>query len=53
MRVIEEDALPYRPQRHQVRHIPVQQNERVVGIVSKRDVHHLFDRLLPAIDSSD
>ncbi len=37
---------------HQVRHIPVQQDRRVVGIVSERDVHHLLNRLLPAVDKT-
>ncbi len=37
---------------HQVRHIPVQQDGRVVGIVSERDVRHLLDRLLPTVDKT-
>jgi acetoin utilization protein AcuB len=34
---------------HHVSHIPVQQDGRVVGIVSERDLHHLIDRFLPKI----
>ena len=35
---------------HQIHHIPVQQNGRVVGIVSERDLYHLGDRFLPIKD---
>lgn len=37
---------------HHVRHIPVQQDGRVVGIVSQRDLHHLIDRFLPKTDKA-
>ena len=32
---------------HKIRHIPVQQNGEVVGIVSERDLHHIAIRSLP------
>ena len=35
---------------HQIHHVPVQQEGRVVGIVSERDLYHLGDRLLPIED---
>jgi acetoin utilization protein AcuB len=35
---------------HHIHHIPVQQNGRVVGIVSERDLYHLGDRFLPITD---
>ena len=35
---------------HHIHHIPVQQNGRVVGIVSERDLYHLGDRFLPIKD---
>ena len=35
---------------HQIRHVPVQQDGRVVGIVSKRDLHHLLSRFVPETD---
>jgi acetoin utilization protein AcuB len=35
---------------HHIHHIPVQQNGRVVGIVSERDLYHLGDRFLPIAD---
>jgi len=31
---------------HQIRHIPVQQDGRVVGIISERDIYRLLDRFL-------
>jgi acetoin utilization protein AcuB len=37
---------------HQIRHIPVQQDGRVVGIVSERDMYRLLDRFLPNIDKA-
>ncbi len=37
---------------HQIRHIPVQQDGRVVGIVSQRDLNHVVDRLLPNSDKA-
>ena len=35
---------------HHIHHVPVQQNGRVVGIVSERDLYHLGDRFLPITD---
>jgi len=35
---------------HQIRHVPVQQDGRVVGIVSKRDLYHLLSRFVPKTD---
>ena len=35
---------------HHIRHIPVQQEGRVVGIVSQRDLYRLVDRFLPKTD---
>ena len=32
---------------HHIRHIPVQQDGRVVGIVSQSDLYHLLDRFVP------
>ena len=32
---------------HGIRHVPVQQNGEVVGIVSERDLHHSAIRFLP------
>jgi acetoin utilization protein AcuB len=32
---------------HHIRHIPVQQDSRVVGVVSKRDMYYLLGRFLP------
>jgi acetoin utilization protein AcuB len=32
---------------HEIRHLPVQQNGRVVGIVSERDLHHRVNREAP------
>ncbi|HVH90047.1 MAG TPA: CBS domain-containing protein, partial [Candidatus Acidoferrum sp.] len=37
---------------HQIHHVPVQQNGRVVGIVSERDLYHLGDRFLPIADKA-
>jgi acetoin utilization protein AcuB len=37
---------------HHIRHVPVQQDGRVVGIVSARDLFHLGDRFLPNIDKA-
>jgi acetoin utilization protein AcuB len=37
---------------HGVRHIPVQQDGRVVGIISQRDVYRLLDRFLPSADKA-
>jgi acetoin utilization protein AcuB len=37
---------------HHIRHIPVQQEGRVVGIVSERDLYHLIDRFLPNTDKA-
>jgi CBS domain-containing protein len=35
---------------HEIRHVPVQQDNRVVGIVSERDVDRLLQRFPPEID---
>ena len=35
---------------HHIRHIPVQQDGRVVGIVSERDLYHLLGRFVPETD---
>jgi acetoin utilization protein AcuB len=37
---------------HRIRHIPVQQDGKVVGIVSARDLHQLLDRFVPETDKS-
>ena len=37
---------------HHIRHIPVQQDGRVVGIVSERDLHYLVDGFLPKISDT-
>jgi acetoin utilization protein AcuB len=37
---------------HDIRHIPVQQDGRVVGIVSERDVWQLLLRFLPEMDAT-
>ena len=33
---------------HNIRHLPVQENGKVVGIVSERDLHHVIKRSAPA-----
>lgn len=35
---------------HHIRHVPVQQDGRVVGIVSERGLYHLLGRFVPATD---
>lgn len=37
---------------HRIRHIPVQQEGRVVGIVSERELHHLVNPSLPRVDKA-
>jgi acetoin utilization protein AcuB len=37
---------------HRIRHIPVQEDGRVLGIVSERDLHHLVHAALPKGDKS-
>lgn len=37
-------------QEHGIRHIPVQDGGRVVGIISERDLHHLVNPALPHRD---
>lgn len=32
---------------HDIRHVPIQRDGEVVGIVSERDLHHLVNRALP------
>jgi acetoin utilization protein AcuB len=39
-------------QAHRIRHIPVQDEGRVLGIVSERDLHHLVHMALPRSDKS-
>ena len=34
----------------EIRHVPVQADGRVVGIISERDLHHLVNPSLPAVD---
>jgi len=35
---------------HEIRHLPVQENGKVVGIVSERDLHHRIKREAPKSD---
>jgi acetoin utilization protein AcuB len=35
---------------HRIRHVPVQQDGRVLGVVSERDLHHLVHTALPDSD---
>jgi acetoin utilization protein AcuB len=37
---------------HRIRHIPVQHDGQVVGIVSQRDLYHAVDRMLPNTDKA-
>lgn len=37
---------------HGIRHVPVQDAGKVVGIVSERDLHHLVNPSLPAVDKA-
>jgi len=37
---------------HGIRHVPVQDGARVVGIISERDLHHLVNPALPLRDRS-
>lgn len=37
---------------HQIRHIPVLDGERVVGLISERDLHHQVHPSLPARDKA-
>lgn len=37
---------------HGIRHVPVQDDGRVVGIVSERDLHQLVNRSLPKVDKA-
>jgi acetoin utilization protein AcuB len=37
---------------HRIRHIPVQQGGRVVGIVSQRDLYRVVNRFLPNTDKA-
>jgi acetoin utilization protein AcuB len=37
---------------HHIRHVPVQQDGRVVGIVSRQDLYHSGDRVLPNTDKA-
>ena len=35
---------------HEIRHVPVQRDGQVVGIITERDLHHLVNPSLPAVD---
>jgi CBS domain-containing protein len=37
---------------HRIRHVPVQQDGRVLGVISERDLHHLVHAALPDADKS-
>jgi acetoin utilization protein AcuB len=37
---------------HRIRHVPVQDEGRVLGVVSQRDLHHLVHAALPDSDKS-
>jgi len=37
-------------EQHRIRHVPVQDGSRVVGIISERDLHHLVNPALPRRD---
>ena len=37
---------------HNIRHLPVQENGKVVGIVSERDLHHVIKRSAPALEKN-
>jgi len=37
---------------HGIRHLPVQENGRVVGVVSERDLHHRINRGAPAVEQA-
>ena len=37
---------------HSIRHLPVQEKGKVVGIVSERDLHHRMQRGLPAAEKN-
>jgi acetoin utilization protein AcuB len=39
-------------QAHRIRHVPVQDDGRVLGVVSERDLHHLVHAALPDTDKS-
>ncbi len=38
--------------RHEIRHVPVQEGGHVIGIVSERDLHHVVNPSLPPRDKS-
>jgi acetoin utilization protein AcuB len=39
-------------QEHDIRHIPVQEEGRVVGLISERDLHRLVNPALPTVDKA-
>ena len=39
-------------QTHRIRHVPIQDEGRVLGVVSERDLHHLVHVALPDTDKS-
>ena len=46
------EAVEQLMREHGIRHVPVQDAGNVVGIVSERDLHHLVNRSLPAVDKA-
>jgi acetoin utilization protein AcuB len=39
-------------QSHRIRHVPVQEEGRVLGVISERDLHHLVHDALPEADKA-
>jgi len=39
-------------QAHRIRHVPVQEDGRVLGVISERDLHHLVHAALPEADKA-
>jgi acetoin utilization protein AcuB len=37
---------------HHIRHVPVQEDGRVLGVISERDLHHLVHAALPEADKA-
>jgi acetoin utilization protein AcuB len=38
--------------KHRIRHVPIQQDGRVLGVVSERELHHLVHAALPESDKA-